>query len=83
MGQNIQEWTRQNLWKTAFKKFEGITRPYPLKIFKGCLPQILQDLFLNTLYQLESCQISQMFDVLITPLLVLIIISFQFLVPIF
>ena len=24
MGQNIQEWTKQNLWKTAFKKFEGI-----------------------------------------------------------
>ena len=21
MGQSIQEWTKQNLWKTAFKKF--------------------------------------------------------------
>ena len=25
MGQGIQEWTKQNLWKTAFKKFEGIS----------------------------------------------------------
>ena len=24
MGQSIQEWTKYNLWKTAFKKFEGI-----------------------------------------------------------
>ena len=24
VGQNIQEWTKQNLWKTAFKKFEVI-----------------------------------------------------------
>ena len=24
MGQSIQEWTKQNLWKTAFKMFEGI-----------------------------------------------------------
>ena len=24
MGQSIQEWTKQNLQKTAFKKFEGI-----------------------------------------------------------
>ena len=23
MEQSIQEWTKQNLWKTAFKKFEG------------------------------------------------------------
>ena len=22
MGQGIQKWTKQNLWKTAFKKFE-------------------------------------------------------------
>ena len=22
MGQGIQEWTKQNLWKTAFEKFE-------------------------------------------------------------
>ena len=24
MGQGIQEWTKWNLWKTAFKKFEVI-----------------------------------------------------------
>ena len=24
MGQSIQEWTKYNLWKTAFKKFEVI-----------------------------------------------------------
>ena len=24
MGQSIQEWTEQNLWKTAFKKFEEV-----------------------------------------------------------
>ena len=24
MGQGIQEWTNQNLWKTFFKKFEVI-----------------------------------------------------------
>ena len=24
MGQSIQEWTKQNLWKTAFKKIEVI-----------------------------------------------------------
>ena len=23
MGQSIQEWTKKNLWKTVFKKFEG------------------------------------------------------------
>ena len=24
LGQGVQEWTKQNLWKTAFKKFEVI-----------------------------------------------------------
>ena len=46
MCQNIQEWTKSNLWKIAFKKFG---RPYHFKFFKGCLPQILLGLFLNTL----------------------------------
>ena len=27
MGQHIQELTKQNLWKTAFKKFEMIWSP--------------------------------------------------------
>ena len=42
MGQSIQEWTKQNLWKTAFKKIS-------LQIFQGCLPEILLGPFLNTL----------------------------------
>ena len=53
MRQSIQEWTKQKLWKTAFKKFDGIwsalSRPYSFKFFKGCLPQILLGPFLNTL----------------------------------
>ena len=49
MGQGIQEWTKQNLWKTAFKKFEAIWSAYHFKFFKGCLPQILLGPFLNTL----------------------------------
>ena len=56
MGQSIQEWTKQNLWKTAFKKFEGVWsalgRPHPFKFFKGCLSQILLGSFLNTLTQI-------------------------------
>ena len=44
MGQGIQEWTKLNLWKTAFKKFENLK----LK-FKDCVPQILLGRFLNTL----------------------------------
>ena len=37
MGHGIQEWTKENLWKTAFK---------------GCLPQISPGPFLNTLSQM-------------------------------
>ena len=44
LGQSIQEWTKQNLWKTAFKKFERT-----FKIFEGCLPQILLGPLLKTL----------------------------------
>ena len=25
MRRSTQEWTKENLWKTAFKKFEGIS----------------------------------------------------------
>ena len=39
MGLSIQEWTKENLWKTAFKKFEGtwsaLVRRYPFKILKA------------------------------------------------
>ena len=49
LEQSIQEWTKQNLWKIVFKKFEGIYPTYPIKCFKGCLPQLLLGSFLNTL----------------------------------
>ena len=39
MCQDIQDWTKSNLWKTAFKKFE----------VKDCLLQILLSPVLNTL----------------------------------
>ena len=55
MGESIQEWTKQNLLKAAFKSFEGLWsalgRSYPLKFFKDCLPQIWLGSFLNTLYR--------------------------------
>ena len=35
--------------KTAFKKFERISRPHPFKFSKGCLPQNLLSPLLNTL----------------------------------
>ena len=42
--------------KTAFRKLQGVwsasSRPYLFKLFKGCLLQILLDLFLNTLSHL-------------------------------
>ena len=45
------------MWKTAFKKSEGVwyawNRQYPLKFFKGCRPQILLGLFLNTFFYLK------------------------------
>ena len=47
MGQSIQEWTKLNLWKTAFKKFKGGMVCF--RFFKGCLPQVLLGPFLNTL----------------------------------
>ena len=56
MRQYIQEWTKENLWKAAFKKFEVIWsalvclgKPYHFTFFKDCLPQILLSPFLNTL----------------------------------
>ena len=50
-----------NFWKTAFKKFEGawsaLSKPHPLKFFKGCLPQSLLGPFLNTLSHLMVCTV--------------------------
>ena len=51
MGQSIQEWTKENLWKIAFKKIDGLAA-VSLQFFKGCLPQILPGPFLNTLSQI-------------------------------
>ena len=51
-GSRYQEWTKQDLWKTAFKKFEVIWSAYYLKFPKGCIPQILLSRFLNTLVQM-------------------------------
>ena len=50
MGQSIQEYTKQNLWKATFKKsVVCLARPYHFKFFKGCLPQILLGPFLDIL----------------------------------
>ena len=49
MGQSIQEWTKEILWKTALKNLRNcLSRPRPLKVFKGCLPQNLRSALLNT-----------------------------------
>ena len=53
MGQGIQEWTKKNLWKRAFKKIEEIWSAKADQFFKGCPPQILFDPFLNTLTQIS------------------------------
>ena len=46
------------MWKTAFKKFEGVwsalSRPYSLKFFKGYLPQSLLSSFLDTLTHIST-----------------------------
>ena len=53
LGQSIQGWTKQNIWKTTFKKFEGIWSAkadhITFSFFKGCLPQILLSPLLNTM----------------------------------
>ena len=45
MWESIQEWTS----KTCGRQSSCLSRPYPSKSFKGCLPQILLGPFLNTL----------------------------------
>ena len=40
------------MWKTAFRDMVCLSRPYPFKFFKGCLPQILLRPFLNILFQI-------------------------------
>ena len=56
MGQNIQEWTKRNLWKTVLKKFEVIwsaSRSLHFKFFKGGLSQISLRPFLNTVSDMK------------------------------
>ena len=54
MRQSIQEKTKQNLWRTAFKKFEGVWSASPFTFFEGFLPQILLGSFLNTLSHISQ-----------------------------
>ena len=56
---SIQQWTKKNLWKTVFKKFEVIWY-----VYKGCLPQILLGPFLNTLSHMLLLKISYQFLVM-------------------
>ena len=67
MGQGIQEWTKQNLWKTAFKKLEVIWSGF--KFFKGCLPQILLSRFLNTLTHIIYITVATLFCFILSSLL--------------
>ena len=48
LGKSIQEWTKQILWKTAFKIFQGIWSASA----KFCLPQNLLSPLLNTLSEI-------------------------------
>ena len=50
MGQSIQEWTKQNLWKTAFKKHKVMQSA--LADQKFSLPKILPGPCLNILFQI-------------------------------
>ena len=62
IGQGIQKLTKQNLWKTAFKKVEMIWfayRPYNFTFFKGCPPQILLGSFLNTLTHMKLLHLTR------------------------
>ena len=56
LSPGMQDWTKSNLRKAAFKKIEGIwpalSRPYPLKFFKGCLPHIWLGPLWNTFFHL-------------------------------
>ena len=54
--QYVQEWTKQKLWKTAFKQFEGVWSVYidhnHFNFFKGCFPRNLFGPILNTMTQM-------------------------------
>ena len=42
LGQSIQEWTKRNLWKTAFKKFEVQISLQILESFFSCIDNIFK-----------------------------------------
>ena len=53
------------MWKAAFKKFQGmvcLSRPYPLKYLKDCLPQNLLSPLLNTLSHLIFSNLEEIFQ---------------------
>ena len=41
MGKGFREWTKSNLWKTAFQTTFCLSKPYHFNFFKDSLPQIL------------------------------------------
>ena len=47
MGESIQEWTRKNLWKTAFKNFEGVWPALDRSFgsFFNTLPHMYKNIF--------------------------------------
>ena len=53
MGKNMEEWTKSNLWTTAFKKFETVwcilNRLYQFKFTEGSHPRFFLNSFLNAL----------------------------------
>ena len=49
MGQIIQEWSKQNLWKTAFKKFELIWSAQADHITSNILKAVFHRFHLSTL----------------------------------
>ena len=42
-----------------------LSRPYPLKFFKGCLPQILPGPFLNTLFQMFDSVLNMILGIIL------------------
>ena len=49
VGQSIQEWTKWILWKTGFKRFEGIADHIPSNILKVVFQKNVLSPLLNTL----------------------------------
>ena len=54
LGQSIQEWTKENLWKTAFKNLQ-FSNFKAFKFLKGCLQQIFYLVHSWILCPISSC----------------------------